>query len=494
MAVAKSVGRKYGLLVLVIIAASVIVVTIAIVPNLKQENCTRYDATFEICDIRPWHGMRFETDNVNIKFIMHNIKDNERDYLIIPSISSISDPNVLVEQPINFTLTIPPHGKEEWSYLGLVKPGSWRITVNMTLLSEEPPEIANKQTFDLPEEPVPGGIYVTEITSFFAEANSSSFTTPFLVQPVENYYNLMIATGTILGSSVTAVALGVQIVASLTSSKRLREQIGVQREELTLAKSRLMLETHSQAREREEARKRNLSEHCDKLIKNSNLEENYRLLPERFSSENIDLHRFKHLILEHLYTGHKELYTLTIEIPRLVDDAHSLNSLYYNKIRKAVRVIAEELGFPDESLRKETDPRFNELEVAQDIFHRSGTQNWKDIVYHFRGAPLNEYYLLQPNGSENTGYNASEEKVKQLVSKLNELAHDVELCKELNNYRKADEAITTARSSFEDWFKALFVSIESGTSILGGACRNCLSPEYHSEEDLLRFKKLLAEI
>jgi hypothetical protein len=80
------------------------------------------------------------------------------------------------------------------------------------------------------------------------------------------------------------------------------------------------------------------------------------------------------------------------------------------------------------------------------------------------------------------------------VTELNRFANNPEMCRKLRDYRETARRASEMRFTADRWFKELFVSINDGTGVLGGACNGCLTPEYRDENDIPLLRSLLSQL
>lgn len=171
-----------------------------------------YELSIETCFYQKklWHGMFLTESNTDIFVEVMNNSNNVRELelhaRVMPAPSSImtadipdldlDNDSVVGEERITIPLTIKPSSKNGWLFSDHLADGQWKLSV---------------------------GIYDISSTKSVQERLM------FIVHPIQDLFNFIIAIGTIAGSLITAIALITQLFSNRSHTKALKEEIALQR-------------------------------------------------------------------------------------------------------------------------------------------------------------------------------------------------------------------------------------------------------------------------
>jgi hypothetical protein len=221
---------------------------------------------------------------------------------------------------------------------------------------------------------------------------------------------------------------------------------------------------------------------------------------------------YKKELLEHLITGHRKVYSLCTDTQRLEKKNLAALRLIEDKIRADVRTWAGDNGlkqgntreFPsydEESivsrivkcLRREDPADLGDFIVVPTKYRRNtlnpdGTFNTTSTNKEFQG------YTIGHLGNQEYRYSFSESQktADDLVSFLNNLKNDSELCCSMQDCIDTTKTIQSDDLRFDQDLEDFVHGKELNGVVLGGFCHSC--PEFHHEKDKPQTKELFSQV
>ena len=186
---------------LVIVVFLMVIVGVYILFTPK-ELCAQMRDDIKLCHQSPWHGMTLEGELLNYTVQVYNYGEKPVQYALFPAVYFAADQNKTVPTPVRVNLEIQPGKFDFYRFYGQLDQGRWIISTT----------IQNATTSDR--------IY--------------SFSSSIFVQPRSDFYNAVIAFGSIAGSAGTVSAL---FVLSYLSRKQIQQERAFRNED--------RFETHS---------------------------------------------------------------------------------------------------------------------------------------------------------------------------------------------------------------------------------------------------------
>lgn len=255
-----------------------------------------------------------------------------------------------------------------------------------------------------------------------------------------------------------------------------------------------------------EKRKKKLLEHCSKIIDESEVEHFFRDLVDAKISEDYSgtelgergVYRYVKHLLEHLYTGQRGLYDLIAEYQYLQEMRIPLQDEVHDKIRKKLEVLLDKLGFRTYELglvsRLQPQPK---LPTVCNFKRLSGViiglvEVWPSKKFSLEHR-YDEWFLKVADGAELTILNLPNEGLgRKLADALNDLVR--EQLNELEPFLDISRRFTNSSHRFESGFTNFFSNLKVGSTTLDGACRYCLNTDFHSDEEVTRYRGELAKL
>lgn len=249
----------------------------------------------------------------------------------------------------------------------------------------------------------------------------------------------------------------------------------------------------------EHKRKKNQWDHCTRLLNESNLEEDYFWLAEVDINEdreesdddqNLAVFKYGKQLIEHLYTGHRDLFDLVNEFRNssIVEEKARLETI--NWARPMLISKLNSLGIQLDDWRHLPIPNFDEdhfERLIQYVLENSETFPPKSFKYK-KPEPGDQRSIF----AGDWGWIAShltKEQGEKLASALNDFVHDNR--NKIKPYWAAFDRKEKAERNQKKGFKVFFKKIALGSSALEGACEYCLSQEMFDREEI---GKLRAEL
>jgi len=242
-----------------------------------------------------------------------------------------------------------------------------------------------------------------------------------------------------------------------------------------------------------EKRKENLSEHCSKLLKESQFETSYydlRFVDLNETYYEVPIFQYGRQIIEHLYTGHKPLYDLLVESGNAHQATFQKQEECREQIKESLKKILSEydvkVGNSTDDVERRIDAQsFSNLAVDILTFSEKNTNEkfiWKDD----RSWPLtwgDRGYIL---------YGIEDDLKEKITTSLNDFV-------DKNHYRfivyfylreNDDDLFNKFTSSFDEFIS----NIRLGTAELSGGCKSCLSSKFHDEKEISKLRNELGEL
>jgi hypothetical protein len=316
---------------------------------------------------------------------------------------------------------------------------------------------------------------------------------------------------------------GPRIPMGLTNAPFLRKELEKIKLEKLVKDGQLSSESKKFI-DKDEKLKKNRLDHCNNLLKESKLEDDFLWLsgyvefdkdiqnyvidcpsPDDWW-EDVPITKYVKQSIQHLYTGHKELFNLIIEYAKQRYAAWRFKYEYIEKNRDKLRTIFGSCGI---SLKEDgpadyppTNPEIYScsvdsleeyLETLIDMAREFGQKRFFYKPTAFDPLCFDKTADGEYDGSYfRSRLSVTEETGRKLVSKFNDLLADLHTqCKPLY---EAEARRNGAEKSCKKAFKEFFSNIKIRTATFTGACHSCLSSEFHNDEDLARLRTELDEL
>jgi hypothetical protein len=241
-------------------------------------------------------------------------------------------------------------------------------------------------------------------------------------------------------------------------------------------------------------RSRNLASHCKKLFEKADLPEEYGWLSHiDFTLSTSPIRKYGRQVLEHLYTGSPELFDLVVTRRLTKDKYNSEETIQERKIIRAIIAIFSKVGLPKQDRYTES---FKFKDLAVSLIKGLKANKWpKFEVYRSEESPLDprlkwgepRYEAACSIGIENEDARLD----KKLCLSLDQLT--LELKQRLAPLYTLEEISDEALDRFNKGFREFNSGVETGASSLRGACKLCLSLEFHDGTEIAKYKRQLKE-
>lgn len=182
--------------VLMIGVVASIIILLAYIAIVPKEVCAQFRTDVKFCHQTTWHGMTLEGDLLNYTTRIYNYGDRPIQYALLPEVYFAADQNKTAPTPERVVLSIAPGQQDIYRFYGQLDQGRWvmKITIQNATSSVE--------------------IY--------------NFATSIFIQPRADFYNALVAFGTLGGLTVTVSAL---LVQAHYSKKQIKQDRAFRNEE-----------------------------------------------------------------------------------------------------------------------------------------------------------------------------------------------------------------------------------------------------------------------
>jgi hypothetical protein len=303
-----------------------------------------------------------------------------------------------------------------------------------------------------------------------------------------HYYN----TSGLLSSSpnkrFSEVSNSRQYFAShLNSGGRLRRGLGAFFIYKSEKKDRIHEKRQEEIKQDHDTRQQQIRIHCNTIVSEYN--------QHRFKARPLEMGRAQYFsefvyareLLEHLYTGHREIYDLFNAAKQSENNFSELSNKLFREIQQRIKTeLGNEIVFHQNA--QVGHPTFNDEAVVTQIMDE---------------IEINNFYGFYTD-SDNTGariikwdqryhhlHNSDQELADKVALKLNEIVDDPQTIQDVSAYRKTRERKDIGGQKFSEQLTSLIHDIGLGTKFLGGACYGCLN--LHDEKDIPQLQLLLSQ-
>lgn len=224
-------------------------------------------------------------------------------------------------------------------------------------------------------------------------------------------------------------------------------------------------------------RAKNLSSHCTQLLTKAPLEENYPALPTVqiiADSPSIKSQYWRQL-LEHISTGHRELYEATLEFRKCM---HS-RDFEMESIKESISTIFQEMPAPVPN-----DYKLHSMAIA--ITGNLDKDKWEKFTWKKNDG---QYELEWENQSWRIE-DMDDELAERVCSALNDFFF---ARNQLMAFYQGREKLRAAEKHYFKTVQGFITLLNTGTTSLGGACENCLSSNFHDEKTINKYRPILAK-
>ena len=242
-----------------------------------------------------------------------------------------------------------------------------------------------------------------------------------------------------------------------------------------------------------EKRKKNLSEHCSKLLEMSEFEKKFtELVFVDFNEQYYDppIYQYGKQIIQHIYTGHRPLFDLLMEDRNLHQILFQIQEECTKRIGESLTTILSEYEIKvgdssEQSERKFDLQSFNSLVFK--ILASSEKNNDQKIIWKDHQHPP----LTWGDGGYQI-YGITEDLGKKIASSLNDYVEKNH--HQFKTYSDIHKKQSDAAEKFYQSFEEFFSNIRLGTTELSGGCQYCLSSKFHDEKEIAKLRTELDEL
>jgi len=259
-----------------------------------------------------------------------------------------------------------------------------------------------------------------------------------------------------------------------------------------------------------EKRKKNLSDHCTKLLEESALEVGgYAVLSDviQFDKDGqkyvIDakgytkyfVWQYSTHLLGHLYTSQRELFDLIIEKAKQKYIMSRLRNECDKKIRESVRtmLVSHGVKLTETGEFDPLYPSFTSLEGCLSIILTVASKGGRFFTsdestalwYYRRSGDLEGKF-------SHIKFHDSDEIKQEFVSSLNDLLQNIR--SQFRPLCEAEDTYDDINKSCEKGFEKFFSNVRIRAAKLSGGCQYCLSSEFHDEKEISRLRAELDEL
>jgi hypothetical protein len=211
----------------------------------------------------------------------------------------------------------------------------------------------------------------------------------------------------------------------------------------------------------------------------------------------IDNFSHRRKLLEHLYTGHRELFNSLDSVMTLKDENKEYERIY-NLLRNRIREEARIIGFANNP--KPTEPSFDIDGVTLHTINSMGENRNVNFVPH-HGQNTHVSMIIDDNdevrGRFNIPYSNQTRLADDLAISLNRIAAEDNVIDTVRNYIELRNKNIESRNTFNQKFSILLNNIRLDPNNLKGACEDhddsgCL--QYYDENDSKEYRAKLVEM
>lgn len=259
-----------------------------------------------------------------------------------------------------------------------------------------------------------------------------------------------------------------------------------------------------QERLENERRKKNLFDHCKKLLEESHLGlhnffelshaiefdkdiQLYVINPKRmwYVPEG-KLQLYAKQLIQHLYTSHRDLFDSLKEVRKQSLIEENLTGECLGSIREPVKEMLKSYCIAD-----------SKLDRCLRLIINSARESGK-FVYSLDNHPLGMKFI--PYDSDKSNWSLDEEfdvneggvDTQKIASSLNDLVQNIR--SQFRPLYEARDKYDNITESCEKSFEEFFSNIQIGTAMLSGGCQYCLTTEFHDEKEISRLRAEIDEI
>lgn len=197
--------------------------------------------------------------------------------------------------------------------------------------------------------------------------------------------------------------------------------------------------------------------------------------------------RYRRELLQHLITGHKQIYDLYNKTVESEKSHRQAFSSIINKVSERIRKEVKELGIPENPVEGK-DPTFDEEGIVYYIVEEIQIDSWKGFSAgrdKYGGRTIKSNHKLFRTNS------FDQRLLDSLVLKLNDTTRSPDISDGVSKCRSAQNTRDICRRDFEGKFGTLLRGVELRTKSLMGACNQCL--HLYDAKDIARFQPLLSQ-
>jgi hypothetical protein len=238
-------------------------------------------------------------------------------------------------------------------------------------------------------------------------------------------------------------------------------------------------------------RKEQLADHRNKIIKEYSTYLNNNLRTTESSLEGyLSQFRYNKEFLQHLHTGHTELYNLLNTVIESEKQSDKVFSVALEKIKERIRKETEEIIKPDnENAREEDKPSFDEDEIANHILTEIDDINtWKGFT---SSKDETASRIIVSNNKWFHLHLFDQKRSDNFVTTLNDIVRDPGISADIVHYHNIRQIKDDKCSDFERKINDFIRGIELRARSLGGACDKCIN--LHDKKDISLFQPLLSQ-
>jgi len=193
-------------------------------------------------------------------------------------------------------------------------------------------------------------------------------------------------------------------------------------------------------------------------------------------------------LLEHLYTGHREIYDL---FDAAKQSEHNFSESFNKVFRKIQQRIKTELGkeivFHQDA--QEGRPTFNDEAVIPQIMNEIQINNFNGF---YADTDNTGARIIKWDQRYHHIHNSNKELADKVASKLNEIIRDSQIIQDIMTYRRTRKTKDIDGQKFSEQLTSLIHGIGLGTKFLDGACHECLN--LHDVKDIPQLQLLLSQL
>jgi hypothetical protein len=191
--------------------------------------------------------------------------------------------------------------------------------------------------------------------------------------------------------------------------------------------------------------------------------------------------------LQHLLTGHKELYDLFNNVLQSGKNSKDAYNSLFVIVKARTRKEAREVGIVENPTAAEL--KFAELDVVHHIIDEIDFSKWEGFIA--KDDP-NLGRIIKSDHRVFSLNHFDKDQAMVLALRLNEAVHDPDIVAELSKYHAIRKTRQENEGLFEERLGHLLRAIALAASFLYGACDHCI--ELQDQEDISRLKPMLAQI